>query len=528
MDSMGLLRVLAACSALSLTLISARAEDLAAKSARAKELMAAGRFEEAIPIYRELVKAIPGNPGPIMNLGLALHMAGQEREAIRQFHVVLRLEPNHLPAHLFLGAAYLGFKEPAQAIEPLKTVIQAKPNDKEARLMLGEAFLSLEFFQSATEQFERLSELDPENPKVWNGLGLSYEGLASRNFVQLEKIALGSPYWRVLVAEARATVGLYTRAFLLYREAQAKMPTMRGIHTAVAEIYRRISQPDWAAIEEEKERKLPALDCGGSDAASLAALATSPKNAVASSGREGRFLGRKLECEFWAGRYEQVIASSKAGRTAEAYFWRTRAYNELARRAFSRLAQLPPSAEVHELLGTIHFNRKKYSESAKEWEEALKFAPGNWYYRERLAISLSSSHDYEGARRLLEDLIMRSPNSAELNYWLGFTLLGLLEADKALPFLEKAVVADSTVLAAHRELARAYLQLGKDEKAVPHLKAALPADEDGSLYYQLARAYRNVGQLELAKEMLKKFREIEAPAAAGKKIPERESEITPP
>src|SRR3989454_7148675 len=144
MDPMRLLRVLAVCSALSLTLISARAEDLAAKSARAKDLMAAGRFEEAIPIYRELVKAIPRNPGPIMNLGLALHMNGQEREAIRQFQVVLRLEPNHLPAHLFLGAAYLGFKEPAQAIEPLKTVIHAKPNDKEARLMLGEAFLRSE------------------------------------------------------------------------------------------------------------------------------------------------------------------------------------------------------------------------------------------------------------------------------------------------------------------------------------------------------------------------------------------------
>src|SRR2546425_3640781 len=243
MDPMRLLRVLAVCSALSLTLISARAEDLAAKSARAKDLMAAGRFEEAIPIYRELVKAIPGNPGSIMNLGLALHMAGQEREAIRQFHVVLRLEPNHLPAHLFLGAAYLGFKEPAQAIEPLKTVIHAKPNDKEARLMLGEAFLSLEYFQSATEQLERLSELDPENPKVWNGLGLSYEGLASRNFVQLEKIALGSPYWRGLVAQGPATLGFYNPAFLFYPGAPAKMPTMRGIHTAGVAKYLKKNPP---------------------------------------------------------------------------------------------------------------------------------------------------------------------------------------------------------------------------------------------------------------------------------------------
>src|SRR2546428_2963012 len=172
MDSMRLLRALAACSALSVTLISARAEDLAAKSARAKELMAAGRFEEAIPIYRELVKAIPGNPGPIMNLGLALHMAGQEREAIRQFHVVLRLEPNNLPAHLFLGAAYLGFKEPAQAIEPFKTVIQAKPNDKEARLMLGEAFLSLEYSNRRRSSLKDCPSWTPKIPRFGTGSDL--------------------------------------------------------------------------------------------------------------------------------------------------------------------------------------------------------------------------------------------------------------------------------------------------------------------------------------------------------------------
>ena len=30
--------------------------------------MAAGRFEEAIPVYKQLVQAVPGNPGLLMNL----------------------------------------------------------------------------------------------------------------------------------------------------------------------------------------------------------------------------------------------------------------------------------------------------------------------------------------------------------------------------------------------------------------------------------------------------------------------------
>jgi len=41
----------------------------------------------------------------------------------------------------------------------------------------------------------------------------------------------------------------------------------------------------------------------------------------------------------------------------------------------------------------------------------------------------------EAARQLLKDLILQSPNSPELNYWLGFTLLGLEKPEAAIPFI---------------------------------------------------------------------------------------------
>src|SRR6184192_2666239 len=73
-------------------------DDLTLKSKVGKDLMAAGKFEEAMPVYRELVKALPDNPGPVMNLGMALHMACHEREAVKEFQEVLKLEPAHMPA----------------------------------------------------------------------------------------------------------------------------------------------------------------------------------------------------------------------------------------------------------------------------------------------------------------------------------------------------------------------------------------------------------------------------------------------
>jgi len=294
---------------------------------------------------------------------------------------------------------------------------------------------------------------------------------------------------------------------------------MRGVHVMVAEIYKKDGHSDWAVIEEEKERKLPPLDCPPSGASS-AAPDLLRGNQKSNS--------QKLECDFWAGQYNEVVASSKDGKTAEAIFWRIRAHNELARQAFSHLVQLPPSAEGHEMIAQMHFNRRDFAASTKEWQEALKFSPGNPYYRQGLAISLSSSGDYDGARQILEDLIKQAPDSAELNYWFGFTLLSLGDARKAIPFLEKGVDGDPTVLPAQRDLARAYMQVGQIEKAIPHLRAALPIDEQGSLYWQLAQAYRKSGQKELQQQMLEKFQQIQISAMAEKKKFEEKIEITPP
>src|SRR3974377_2178191 len=82
-----LVAVVFACSA------DGQTQSLPEKAQHAKELMAAGKPEEAVPIYRELVRAVPDNPGLVLNLGLALDMSGNKTEAIRQYQGVLKLDP---------------------------------------------------------------------------------------------------------------------------------------------------------------------------------------------------------------------------------------------------------------------------------------------------------------------------------------------------------------------------------------------------------------------------------------------------
>src|SRR5260370_21548060 len=97
----------------------AQSEELVRQSQHGKQLMAEGRFADAVPVYRELVKALPDNPGLLLNLALAAHMAGQQRQAIVDFGAVLKLQPRTLPALLSLAATHLEFNQPLAATDPL-------------------------------------------------------------------------------------------------------------------------------------------------------------------------------------------------------------------------------------------------------------------------------------------------------------------------------------------------------------------------------------------------------------------------
>src|SRR5467141_1680393 len=264
-----------------------QSDDLAVKSQRAKEFMADGKFAEAVPLYRELNQAVPNNPGLLLNLGMALHMAGDERNSIPQLQAALKLDPKLAPAWLFLGAARLQLGKTPAAVEALKMVLGLQPDHRGALEMLAGALLSFDRAAEAADQYRKLADLDPESSPAWYGLGRSYESLSVRAFDELQKTAPESVYWLALVADARLRDQQFSSAFYLYRHAVEKMPTMRSLHAAVAEIYRQTGHPDWANVEEEKERQLPQPDCHT----------------------------QALECEFRAGQYSALVVSAQGAHT---------------------------------------------------------------------------------------------------------------------------------------------------------------------------------------------------------------------
>ena len=144
-----------------------------------------------------------------------------------------------------------------------------------------------------------------------------------------------------------------------------------------------------------------------------------------------------------------------------------------------------------------------------------------------LATLLFIAREYEEARPLLEGLLEVDPR-ADYNLLLGRVWLEQRQPEKAIPFLEKASRDSSTAVRARAALGRAYLDSGQAGRAVPHLEAALETDEDGSLHFQLARAYQANGQADLARETRRKFQEIQRAANARSQAEKEDFTITPP
>ncbi len=493
------------CSLVAVVLLLAPAlfgqpQELAAKAQRGQQLMAAHRFAEAAVIYRDLVKALPNNPGLKVNLGMAYHMDGKNREAIPLFEKALELQPGIVPALLFLGAAHLELGEPKKAIPPLLELVSAEPKMKDAHELLGNAFADTGQLDLAARHYRLWASFDSMNPQAWYILGQTYELLSQQAFEVLRDKYPESGYLLALLGDVQLTKKQYSGAFYLYKQALERQPELPGVHASLAVIYTKMDHSDWATIEQARERDLPPPDCSQ----------------------------HKQECDFKKGHYLAVVSAARNNSTAESLYWTSQAYGELARQAYDQLGTLPPSAERYQVEAQIYRNQGRHLQAVKAWRDALKFTPDDPELQRNLAVSLHQSRDDKSALPIFEQLVKKFPNSADFNFMLGDTLLSLQQTEKAIPYLKKSVELDPKLLSGHSSLARALLQLNRGKEAIPHLEVALPTDTDGTLHFQLARAYQLTGQREAARKALMKYREMHTADLAERQQLDKKMTITAP
>jgi tetratricopeptide (TPR) repeat protein len=459
--------------------------------------MANHQFEEAIPLYEKLVKAVPGNTGLLLNLGLAEEMAGHPARAIPHLESVLKSQPDAVPALFSLGMARLQLNQPRQALAPLRKLLTLDPKNTNALGMLADAELTESLFEESAAHFRQLTAQVPDDPRAWYGLGKSYGSLAASTFDRLNKAAPESAYIAILLADTRLQRKQYRSAFFFYQEAQRKLPDIPGLHAGLAQVYRATNHTDWADVERKREEALPAPDCRV----------------------------RASECAFLAGQY---LDSVKSAATPESLFWATRSYNQLAGQAFEHLNQLPESVQIHALKAQTLSDHREIQEAAAEWKAALSLAPEDPKLKREYASALFNAKDYQAAMPILQEQITKDPADPDLNYLLGASLYRTEQPEKALPYLQTVVKSHPEILPADAALGLTLVALNKNAEAIPYLKKAVALDDDGSMHYSLARALKATGDTQQAAAAMQQYQTIQKQNQDINDQLAKQAEIAPP
>ena len=323
----------------------------------------------------------------------------------------------------------------------------------------------------------------PNDPRVLYDRAQTYSKLSVNTFQQLWKSAPDSGYMMALLGDEKASDHQYADALRAYEEALKRLPKLRGIHSAIADVYVALGKPADAEAAETAEQQMGSPDC-----------------AV-----------EKLFCDFAAGHFDDVVSVAKMKRDAAGLYWLSRSYNALAGQSYSQLDNLPDSPALHRVRAQIFRDQGQFHESAEEWRSVLKVSPGDIDARHELATSLYLSRDYKTVLPELMKFVKAEPGSANLNFFAGDGLLQSEQAWPAIPYLLKALRIEPKLLAAHASLGLCYMRVHEPAKAIPHLKAALAVDSDGSLHLELAHAYRAIGQPALAKAMMAKYEQMKKP-----------------
>lgn len=86
---------------------------------KAEYLIKAEKYEEAIPLLKNVVADNPRDADAWNYLGFASRKLGKNEEAVGYYQKALAIDPKHKGAHNYLGEAYLQMNDVAKAEEQL-------------------------------------------------------------------------------------------------------------------------------------------------------------------------------------------------------------------------------------------------------------------------------------------------------------------------------------------------------------------------------------------------------------------------
>jgi len=438
-----------------------------------------------------LEKVAPGSSRSEQLLAESYATSNEWPSAVIHFQSALAASPNRAGLHVELGEVLLRAGKVNQAIREFDEELRRDPGNPHALVRRGEARLIQENVEAALQDWEKAIAIDVEQTERL--LGLREAGFGDSALEQLtdatrEKI-------QKLAGDLQDRNSPAAHLALAFLAEQNVNFSRAATEATLAASTARKDVADKTCTEADVDL---ALQHGQfSEVAPCVELALTSRT---SAKLRIRVASALLE----AGEYETALRTLEGlpaadRNSAEVSYWRARGYEKLATAAYLRLYQADPNSyRLHQLMGDLEAAKGDDGKAIEEYRAAIALRPSVSNLHYSLGHLLWKDLKVPEARVEFEAELALNPRHPGALNDLGDTYLLEHQPNKALPYLVRALAADSENLDIHRDLGTAYSELGDYRKAEEHFKIAMSNDHDGSVHYKLARVYQALGEKENA------------------------------
>nr|KAJ0210758.1 hypothetical protein LSAT_V11C400208630 [Lactuca sativa] len=138
-------------------------------------LYAHGRYEEAIPILREIIRVSPNLPDSYHTLGLIYNAIGDKMRSVNFYMIAVHLTPKDASLWKLLVTWSMELGNREQAWYCLDRAIRADPEDVSLRYHRASVHVELGNYQKAAESYEQIWQLRPKNVEALKTAAMMYQ-----------------------------------------------------------------------------------------------------------------------------------------------------------------------------------------------------------------------------------------------------------------------------------------------------------------------------------------------------------------
>lgn len=149
-------------------------QSLVAGAGRAAGFLAQSKYDDAFPIFQQLLNDAPKTPYLHYAYGTALSSNSQYPEAKAQLLEETHISPTSALPFLRMASMALLLHAPDEALPAAKRAAELAPQSAEGHYWMGRAFLDLKQYEEAVRELETASRLAPSSPEVHFNLAKAY------------------------------------------------------------------------------------------------------------------------------------------------------------------------------------------------------------------------------------------------------------------------------------------------------------------------------------------------------------------